>query len=111
MHHDDLLYLFYGTAFPWFEEGSPEIPTVERMTAMWSHFANTGVPIPRDNPIFANVIWEPFTAQNKKYLEIGNELIMKTNLHGDRMDEWDRLFPLPPIETQHPHPAGKSHVP
>lgn len=94
VHHDDLLYLFCVSFFPYFDENSPEIPTVERMTKIWANFAKTGEPIPRDDEIFSNVTWTPFDVKNKKYLEIGHELVMKTNLHGDRMDQWERLFPL-----------------
>ncbi|XP_043269312.1 uncharacterized protein [Venturia canescens] len=100
VHHDDLLYLFCVSFFPYFEENAPEIPTVERMTKIWANFAKTGEPIPRDDDKFANVTWSPFDVENKRYLEIGEELVMKTNLHADRMNEWERLFPLQPPTLQ-----------
>ncbi|XP_015127077.1 esterase FE4 [Diachasma alloeum] len=94
VHHDDLLYLFNISFFPYFEENSPEIPTVERQTAMWAHFAKTGEPIPKDNKLFANTTWTKFTLNNNAYLGIGDELTMKTGLYAERMNLWEKLFPL-----------------
>ncbi|XP_044018738.1 esterase FE4-like [Aphidius gifuensis] len=92
-HHDDLLYLFYDTYFPYFKNNNdPELITVERMTSMYGNFAKTGVPIPKNNSYFKNIIWERFTTENKKYLDIGNDLVMKTGLYADRMQLWDKYF-------------------
>ncbi|XP_057335700.1 esterase E4-like [Microplitis mediator] len=94
VHEDDLLYFFKKDGFPYFETSDPEFPTVRRMTSMWANFARTGEPIPAGNPDFTNVVWTPFTRENQLYLEIGNDLVMKQNLYSDRMNEWDRLFPI-----------------
>lgn len=97
-HHDDLLYLFYmKTDFPYFNATDPEYGMMKRYTSMWTSFAKTGNPIPTENEEFRNVIWEPFTTSNKKYLEIGDDLTMKTGLYAERMNKWDELFPLPPL--------------
>lgn len=93
-HNDDLMYLLYISQFPFFKENDPEIPTVERMTAIWENFAKTGEPIPKDNELFKNVTWEKFTSENKSYLEINNELTMKDGvIYPERMNVWDKLFP------------------
>nr|QCC89018.1 carboxylesterase 3 [Meteorus pulchricornis] len=97
VHHDDLLYLFYVSFFPYFDAEAPEIKAVKRSTAMWVNFAKTGEPIPKDRDEFKNITWTPFTKENKAYLEIGNELIMKSGLNEERMNEWDKMFPLPDL--------------
>ncbi|KAH0551918.1 esterase E4-like [Cotesia glomerata] len=95
VHHDDLMYLFYMQRyFPYLNETAPEIPTVEHMTAMWASFAKTGNPIPKDNPLFKDVTWEPFQPETKQYLEINSNLTMKFNLNAERMEAFERIFPL-----------------
>lgn len=43
VHHDDLLYLFVAPGVaPMFKATDPENLQVERMTRMWSSFANRG---------------------------------------------------------------------
>ena len=96
MHHDDLMYVFYISRFPKFVSGDPEIPIVEKMTAIWENFARTGEPIPKDNSLFKNIKWEKFTSQKKRYLELNKEFTMKNGLiNPERMSVWDRLFPIP----------------
>lgn len=93
VHHDDLLYIFRVSFFPNFDNNSPEMKTVERMTAIWSNFAKTGEPITKDDSqLFTNVTWEKFTHDNQRYLNIGKELVMETRLYSDRMDFWDKLY-------------------
>lgn len=83
-----------------FNETDPEVRTIERMTAIWENFAKTGNPIPKDNALFENVIWQQFIPSNKCYLNIGNELIMKNgNIYPERMQLWDKLFPLPSLSN------------
>lgn len=95
-HHDDLQYLFFMKfKFPYFEKDVPEIPTVELMTSMWSNFAQTGQPVP---PILANITWKPYDLAKDDYLDISEEPKMKTGFYSDRMQEWERLFPIPPIQ-------------
>ena len=89
------MYIFYLKRFSKFQKDDPEIPTVERMTAIWENFAKTGEPIPKDNDLFKNINWESFTPKNKRYLEINNTLTMKNGLiNAKRMEFWDSLFPL-----------------
>lgn len=97
VHHDDLLYLFNISFFPYFEETAREIPTVERQTAMWAHFAKTGEPIPKDDKLFTDIAWTKFALNNSAYLGIDNELTMKTDLYSERMNLWEKLFPLDPL--------------
>lgn len=97
VHHDDLLYLFnLKTNFPYFKVDDPEYQTVKRMTSMWYSFAKTGNPIPKNDVAFENVKWDAFTPTNNKYLEIGDNLSMKSGLYTERMNKWEQLFPLHP---------------
>ncbi|XP_065091204.1 juvenile hormone esterase-like [Ochlerotatus camptorhynchus] len=94
VHHDDLLYLL---SIPWvapiFNATDPESKTVERLTGMWTAFAETG------NPNTAKGIdqpnWIPVTDQEDNYLNIGEDLRMETGLFTERFAFWDHLFPLP----------------
>ena len=96
---------------PFFKNGDPEIPMIEKMTAMWANFAKTGEPIPNNNKIFTNVTWNAFTTQNLQYLEINNELTMKTNYNSNIYAFWDRLFPMTPPKTatHHEKPSTPMH--
>ncbi|XP_034950414.1 esterase FE4-like [Chelonus insularis] len=97
-HQDDLQYLFFIKAlFPFFDSNAPEVPMVEKMTSMWANFAYTGQPIPQDKKEFAGVSWTPLTPENKAYMEIDSEMTMKRGLYQDRMEEWEKLFPLAPV--------------
>lgn len=96
-HHDDLQYLFFMKfKFPYFEKDAPEIPTVELMTSMWSNFAQTGQPVPPN--LANNITWNPYDLAKDDYLDISEEPKMKTGFYPDRMQEWERLFPIPPVK-------------
>ncbi|XP_015516134.2 esterase E4 isoform X1 [Neodiprion pinetum] len=100
VHHDDLLYLFnVKRYFPYFNTNDPEYSMVRRLTSMWTSFAKCGNPIPRDVEGFENVTWDAFTPENKKYMNIGDNLTMATDLYAVRMNEWEKLFPLPSVDT------------
>ena len=100
VHHDDLQYLFHMSfIFPLFKEGDPEIPMIEKLTAMWANFAKTGEPIPKNNDLFKDVTWSTLTPKGKQYLEIGKKLTMKRNMFPDRYALWERLFPLEPLTS------------
>ncbi|KAF5277168.1 hypothetical protein FQR65_LT03874 [Abscondita terminalis] len=94
-HGDDLIYLFPNTKrFASYKEDDPETDTIEKMTTMWTNFVRFGRPIPEQSENLDNVKWEPFTTKSKKYLDIGNKLILNENLNEKRYSEWEKLFPL-----------------
>lgn len=65
------------------------------MTTMWTNFAKTGIPLPKDNKLDSNVEWIKYNPKKPAYLNIGNELEIKmTGINSERMNEWDKLFPL-----------------
>lgn len=94
VHHDDLLYLL---SIPWvaplFNATDPESKTVQRLTGMWTAFAETGDPNTVKGVDQPN--WIPVTAQQDNYLNIGEDLKMETGLFTERFAFWDNLFPLP----------------
>lgn len=98
VHHDDLLYFFNVSYFNYFDENSIDIPIVERMTTMWTNFAKNGTPLPKNNKLNPNIEWIKYNQKKPTYLNIGNELEIKmTGINTERMNEWDKLFPLTPL--------------
>ena len=91
VHTDDRLYLYRADGFPKFAKGSPEMAAVERLTSMWTNFMRTGQPIPKDCELATIATWDEFDVKDQKYLDIGNDLVMKRMLHVDRMKLWDQL--------------------
>ncbi|XP_050490850.1 esterase E4-like [Bombus huntii] len=90
-HQDDLQYLYYiKSNFPYFNKTAPEIPMVELYTSMWSSFVQTGQPIPNGR----NITWNRFESEKSNYLDINLNPTMKTGFYPDRMQEWEKLFPL-----------------
>jgi carboxylesterase type B len=89
-HNDELLYLFdIPVGFPFFGPNFPERKMVEKMTSMWAQFAKTG------NPTTAgDVHWEPYNIHTKKYMDIGEKLVLKNNLSEERYALWRKLFPV-----------------
>lgn len=95
-HHDDLQYLFFMKYFfPYFESDAPEIPMVELYTTMWTNFAATGEPIPRNDSKFGGITWNTFVPAQTNFLDINIHPTMKNNFFPERMRMWERLFPLP----------------
>jgi carboxylesterase type B len=89
-HNDELLYLFdIPVGFPFFGQNFPEGKMAEKMTSMWAQFAKTG------NPTTAgDVHWEPYNIHTKKYMDIGEKLVLKNNLSEERYALWRKLFPV-----------------
>lgn len=81
--------------FPFFDETAPEIPIVELYTSIWTSFVQSGEPVPKSGP-FNKIKWDRFNPKQDNYLEINTNPTMKTGLYLDRMQEWEKLFPLPP---------------
>ncbi|XP_058461778.1 juvenile hormone esterase-like [Malaya genurostris] len=98
VHHDDLLYLLsIPSRAPIFNVTDPENLTVERLTGMWSAFANTGDP---NNAQISMPHWKPVTKTDNHYLNIGQVLTMEIGLFAERFAIWDQLFPLPTENTE-----------
>ncbi|XP_049800950.1 esterase E4-like [Schistocerca nitens] len=95
LHQDDLIYLFFISAmFPNFLKTDPEYQTVKKLTKMWANFVKNGNPTSEKNDLI-NIEWQPLNLSSPAYLEIGSDLMMKQGFYyKDRMQLWDRLFPL-----------------
>lgn len=79
--------------FPYFNDTAPEISMVNLYTSMWTSFIGTGKPVPEDGA-FSHITWDRFVPEQNNYLEINANPAMKTGLYPDRMEEWEKLFPL-----------------
>uniref|UniRef100_A0A1B0F029 Carboxylesterase type B domain-containing protein n=1 Tax=Lutzomyia longipalpis TaxID=7200 RepID=A0A1B0F029_LUTLO len=82
---------------PTFGQNDPENLNVERMTRMWTTFAEKGNPNDPTDEYLKVLKWTPYSPLLDNYLEIGNEenFAMKQGLYADRYSIWDELFPLP----------------
>ncbi|XP_076231555.1 esterase E4-like [Calliopsis andreniformis] len=95
-HQDDLQYLFFiKDLFPYFESNAPEIPMVEILTSIWSNFVGTGEPISKNDNKLRGVTWAPLVPGGTNFLDINLRPTMKTSFFPERMQTWERLFPLP----------------
>ncbi|XP_076396750.1 uncharacterized protein LOC100876166 [Megachile rotundata] len=111
VHQDDLQYLFFMKAlFPFIDKTAPEDPIVELYTTLWSSFVKSGEPVPKSGA-FKKIKWDRFVPKQDNYLEINANPTMKTGLYLDRMQEWERLFPLPSTAYQLPPSSSRSCSP
>ncbi|KAK0159656.1 hypothetical protein PV327_010750 [Microctonus hyperodae] len=126
-HQDDLLYLFNVSSHSPISPSQPrEFKTLQRYTALIANFARSGQPTPQsgqnnagsddsnnqdndanNNADLASVNFQPSTAAEPKYLEIGERLQMKSGyINAQRMNKLEELFPLPAIgqsDNQYPN--------
>ncbi|KAF2902749.1 hypothetical protein ILUMI_03439 [Ignelater luminosus] len=73
----------------------------KRMVTMWTNFATTGNPTPRQDPLLQNVIW-PKVDPRKPYLSIDKNITVLHHPNKDDSEFWDNLFDLcgnPPYFT------------
>ncbi|XP_067007344.2 juvenile hormone esterase [Anabrus simplex] len=91
-HADEMGYLWYMSLFPYkYPEKSSETRTLRRMVSMWTNFAKTGDPTPKESELM-NVKWKPYTLEDPAYLVIDSSLKMDTHIEKKRMDFWDDLY-------------------
>ncbi|XP_062124846.1 juvenile hormone esterase-like [Drosophila sulfurigaster albostrigata] len=97
MHHDELIYLFQVPLIsPLFNITDPENTTIERLTRMWTGFASTSNPNNSTDKYLCDLNWPLYNTENPKYLEIDEEMTIKTgNINEQRYKFWDKLFPIP----------------
>ncbi|KAF2902746.1 hypothetical protein ILUMI_03436 [Ignelater luminosus] len=101
-HFEEMQYLWYLRR--------PNVSTVEtdtdmlirkRMVTLWTNFANTSNPTPKQDPLLQNVIW-PKVNSNKPYLSIDKNITVLNNPNKQDSEFWDNLFDLcgnPPYVT------------
>ncbi|XP_031354163.1 esterase E4-like isoform X2 [Photinus pyralis] len=96
VHFDDQLYVFWNSlSFPKFTKRDPDATMVKKLTTLYANFAYYGNPTPKESKKLDQVIWTPFTEQNKLYLDVGDRLTMKSDIFPERYAKWRELFPLP----------------
>lgn len=61
------------------------------MTKLWSNFAKYGNPTPNGQDKLLPTTWEPLELPKFNYLDIGEDLEMKTELEKEAMDFWNNL--------------------
>ncbi|KAJ8708517.1 hypothetical protein PYW07_010642 [Mythimna separata] len=96
-HHDDLIYLFsLNYRFPMIGvDDSLDSKMVDKMTALWYNFANTGYPVPLGTTNeLSSVSWPAMKPAMRNYLRIDKEFTVLQNLHEDRFQVWDELYPI-----------------
>ncbi|KAF5277882.1 hypothetical protein FQA39_LY06034 [Lamprigera yunnana] len=98
-HYSDVLKILYPDNPQWSNEITPSDRIVQkRMLKLWTNFASTGKPTTN---VLGSLKWPEF-CQNKKYLEIGNDLVVKSQPDSEMMTFWDNVFHMygiPPFNT------------
>uniref|UniRef100_A0A336K8D2 Carboxylic ester hydrolase n=1 Tax=Culicoides sonorensis TaxID=179676 RepID=A0A336K8D2_CULSO len=96
-HGDELGYLFTAPRLFYFgvrlnRKNSPELIIKNRMVQMWTNFAKYGDPTPVGKTKI-NIVWQPIKSEKELlYLDIKQNMEMKTNLNADRVEFWDEFF-------------------
>ncbi|KAI5639531.1 carboxylesterase family domain-containing protein [Phthorimaea operculella] len=89
-HCDDLPYLFPVKFMnQTVVKESREFQLIEKVTKLWTNFAKYGNPTP-DNSL--GVKWEPYTIQHQHYLDIGDELTLKTKPEYEDISFWEEVY-------------------
>ncbi|KAJ2951269.1 hypothetical protein O0L34_g5670 [Tuta absoluta] len=89
-HCDDLAYLFPVKFMNQsVAKDSREFQLIDKVTKLWTNFAKYGNPTP-DNSL--GVKWEPFTLQHQHYLDIGEDLVLKTKPDDEDIQFWEELY-------------------
>ena len=78
--------------FPYFDEKSPEVFMVDKLTSMWTDFAKTSKPLSAID--IDNVNWLPFKSENNNYLDISVNLTLRNDIPINRYKLWDAFFPI-----------------
>ncbi|XP_069669062.1 juvenile hormone esterase-like [Periplaneta americana] len=87
-HADELGYLFFSPHLDLEVDGKPEEKMRSQLVKMWTNFAKTGDPSPKE------VKWEPITEEKPYYLNIDIESSLEQNLFKERMSFWDELIKM-----------------
>ncbi|KAK9875476.1 hypothetical protein WA026_007868 [Henosepilachna vigintioctopunctata] len=91
-HADDISYLFKTAMHVDIKPDSPEDKGIRRFCRLWANFAKYGNPNAITNDNLLPVVWQPFSTQDRNYLEIGEELQAKRNPAHERMMFWKELY-------------------
>ncbi|XP_063987723.1 esterase FE4-like [Diachasmimorpha longicaudata] len=90
VHGDDMTYLFYSNALQNKLQAGSRVETLtDQMIEMWTDFAKEGNPTVTMSSV--KVKWEPM-GDNGNYLEINDNLAMKTSVFKDRVNFWAGVY-------------------
>lgn len=95
VHADDLGYFFDNNFNPQAEHtpinpGSIEEKAINRYIRLWGNFLKFGNPTPNPNEFY--LTWKPVTKDCLHYLDVDEELSMKTNPEEERMRIWRDIY-------------------
>ncbi|XP_063396695.1 bile salt-activated lipase-like isoform X2 [Mytilus trossulus] len=87
-HGDELLYFFNITQFLSLDEdvvlNDEDKDFEKKMISNWTSFAKTGVPYGGDR----SVPWKPYNIEDKHYLNLDDEMALKSNYKPEILDPW-----------------------
>ena len=88
-HCDELGYLFKVNLMDYVpEKESKEDKMLETMTKLWTNFAKFNDPTPKSEI----AEWKPVDSNNKYYLDIGDSLVLKSDLCHSEIQFWKDIF-------------------
>lgn len=95
-HGDDMFYLFKMKFVDMdVEEDTEAFRVRNQMCKMWTNFAKTSNPTPKNDPELSGIDWQPLKQQMKEFtpraLNIDKEMAMISPLT-ERMAFWKRLY-------------------
>lgn len=93
-HSDDVIYLLKHW-FPLITANDPEAHHLEQVLDLWVSFATNGNPNDKSNASrIKDVDWIPYDNFRENYLDIGEELAMRSQLFLERYRVWESIFPM-----------------
>nr|WCC58185.1 carboxylesterase [Pharsalia antennata] len=69
-----------------------DVLTHYRMVKIWTDFAKTMNPTPEQSELVQNVIWPKVQLGNFQYLDIDEDLTVKTDPKGERYQAWKAIY-------------------
>ncbi|KAJ8945662.1 hypothetical protein NQ318_012380 [Aromia moschata] len=100
-HGEDLNYIWRK----WDNIRNPtksDLLTRKRLVKLWTNFAKTLNPTPEKDTLFQNVTWALRTSESPSYLDIGENIGVRSNLSSYSVDWWRQLYEQygnPPYDT------------
>ncbi|XP_076250484.1 juvenile hormone esterase-like [Rhynchophorus ferrugineus] len=90
-HAEELNYLFEITNNPQLTSEN-DLAKRHQLVKMWTNFAKYSNPTPNVDPELDSIIWEKMSYNQDKYLDIGKELKMSSDLSLYNIDFWETLY-------------------
>ncbi|XP_023310706.1 venom carboxylesterase-6 [Anoplophora glabripennis] len=92
-HSEELQYLWRNSRNDDIEQFSEaDVLTHKRLIKMWTNFATRLNPTFESDELLENITWPQVASNNFQYLDIREELTVKTNPKGNVFTPWDTIF-------------------